>query len=182
MRNTFIAALLVVFVSATAIAGGSGHRKVQTRWGEAVSLNTDLCDHVVASAKVHENGARIKVQAWGCIPGHVFTVWGIVGPEFEFGGENITLNCGGGVSLPNGRLTTICDVPRGVLAACLDCAQVLIDLYDRADDPRDEDFHIDIFTHGEIVDAISMSTRWVKLPRILLPMTTFALSTVVFQT
>ena len=116
MRKELVAVLVFVFMSATAYAGGWGNKNVQTRWGDQADLGVPPefapCRHSIAWAQVHDFGVRFTIMAWGCNPGHVFSVWGIIGPDPDLG---LTLNCGGGIVFPNGRFKTMCDVPIGNL-------------------------------------------------------------------
>ncbi len=129
----------------------AAQKNTQNRDGVLDYLDSGLCESANASAKVHENGARITVRAHGCTAGHVMTVWGFAVDDSEF----IILNCGGGIVLPNGQFATICDVPRGDIAECQDCAQVLVGGV--IGEPRNMDFAIEMLTHHELDPATSLS-------------------------
>lgn len=167
MRRALLGALLIIFISAPAFAGGWGNRDVQTRWGMPVNPPSGICSHTIAWAQVHDYGVRFTVMAWGCEPGHVFTVWGIIGESPAPGSGNMTLNCGGGIVFPNGRFKTICDVPIGTLddgiAECQGnealrggCAQ-LAEPPQSIDDFKSMDLFIDILTHDDLDPEISMA-------------------------
>lgn len=147
MRKILLLASICIFMSATALAGGG--KDTQNRRGTLEVLDSELCRHARASAVVHENGARFTVMANRCTPGDVMTVWAFAGED------GILLNCGGGIVLPNGKFKTICDVPRGDIAPCLDCAQVLGDGV--IGDPRNTDFVIEMLTHDDLEPDIAMS-------------------------
>ena len=169
MRKLLLSALILFFMSATAFAGGWGwnNHKIQTRWGTPVEIDSTLCRQTIAWAKVHDKGAQFNVVAWGCTPGDVLTVWGIAGSDPELGADNITVNCGGGIVLPDGRFKTVCDVPIGniddQIPPCTEselpwpggCAQVLAPGH--LVDPLREDFFIDILTHNALDPEISMA-------------------------
>jgi hypothetical protein len=164
MRKVLISALILVFLSATAFADGG--RKIQNRNGILDVFGSEICKAVQGKAQVHQYGVRFTVTAHGCTAGHVFTVWGIV-PSLGF----ITVNCGGGIVLPNGQFKTICDVPIGNLTDAIDeclgipepedaligggCAQVVEPGV--LEDPMGADFQLDILTHDELHPTISMA-------------------------
>ena len=173
MRKVLLASSLLILMSATANAGGWGNRDVQTRWGMPVNPPSGICSHTIAWAQVHDYGVRFTVWAWGCEPGHVLTVWGIVGEDPTPGAGNVTLNCGGGIVFPNGRFKTICDVPIGNLddsiAQCQGfdivpgflspsggCPQV-VEPPQEFESFKDQDLFIDILTHDELETDISMA-------------------------
>ena len=178
MRKIILSAMIVVLMSATAFADGSHKGKVQTRWGTPVDLGVPPefapCSYAVARAEVHHYGVRFSIKAWGCKPGHVLSVWGLIGPDPN--DLSIpTLNCGGGVVFPNGSFKTICDVPIGNLTDTIDqcqgipapdffgfslgggCAQSLAPGYFGKGGFFKEDFHLDILSHDNLEKDISMA-------------------------
>ena len=152
MRKILMSALILVFISATAFANGGSD--TQTRHGDLDGLNRDLCKNVSAKAKVHENAARFTVKATGCIPGHVITLWAFAFPA-PHPPPAFILNCGGSVVLPNGTFSTVCDVPKGTIEACADCAQVLAP--GMMGNPKNMGFLIDMLSHNELVPERALS-------------------------
>jgi len=149
MRKILLLASICVLISAPALAGGG--KDSQDRQGTLDFLDSELCRNVNASAIVHANGARFTIKANGCTPGDVMTIWGFAGS----GDPPIIVNCGGGIVLPNGQFKAICDVPRGLIAPCLDCAQVLVPGV--IGEPRNMDFAVEMLTHDDLEPDISMS-------------------------
>lgn len=177
MRKVLIAALILIFMSATAIAGDWDKNRVETRWGMQVDLGVPAeltpCRHTIAWAKVHDYGVSFTVMGWGCTPGHVFSVWTLIG-EDPTDLSIPTLNCGGGIVLPNGHLKIICDTPIGNLTDTIEqcqgipappdfviwaggCAQTINPTYVGKGGFRMEDLHIDILAHDMLEKDISMA-------------------------
>lgn len=177
MRRVLISALILVFMSATAFAGGGQKHRVETRWGMQADLGVPPelvpCSYTIAWAKVHAYGVRFTVMGWGCTPGHVFSVWTLIGDDPN-DLEIPTLNCGGGIVLPNGRLQIMCDTPIGNLTDAIEqcqgipappdfviwsggCAQTVNPTYVEKGGFRMEDLHIDILTHDKLEKDISMA-------------------------
>ena len=147
MRKSVFLLSVLVGLSASAFANNGAN--VQHRQGHLDLLDSELCLHVSASAVVHEDGARFTVNANGCIPGDVMTIWAFAG------NAPVLLNCGGGIVLPNGQFKTICDVPRGQIAPCLDCAQAF--LPGVIGNPPNMTFAVEMLTHDDLDPGISMS-------------------------